>query len=465
MIILDKALERRHAQDRPIRVALVGAGFMGRGIALQIGTVARGIRLVAIASRRLEQAAEAYAGAGVSDVELVETPLALLAAMQRGRPAITTDWRLLCEADGVEVIIEATGSIEYGAHVVCTAIECGKHILLMNADLDGTVGPLLKRRADTAGVIFANTDGDQPGVIMNLYRFVRGIGLRPVVCGNTKGLQDPYRTPATQVEFARRWGQQPHMVTSFADGTKVSYEQAIIANATGMRVGRRGMFGPEVEPGTPLATAVKLLPVERFLDGPGIVDYVVGAAPAPGVFVLAVADDPRQKDYLAYYQLGDGPTYLFYTPYHLCHFEVPNSVVRAVDYGDAAIAPAGPPQVEVVATAKTDLKSGATIDGVGYYMTYGQCENADIANRDRLLPMGIALGCRLLRDIKRDEVLTYDDVELPTGRLIEELRAEQKRLFFPDPAPTKSEREVVAVASSLIVAAGEAFLRSGGGSI
>jgi predicted homoserine dehydrogenase-like protein len=440
MIIVDKALERRRAEGRPIRVAMVGAGFMGRGIALQIATAAPGIRLVAIASRRLEQAAEAYAAAGAPDARPVETRQALRAAIEADRPAITTDWRLVCEAERVDALLEVTGSIEFAAHVVSAAIENGKHVLLMNADLDGTVGPLLKRRADAAGVIFTFVDGDQPGVIMNLWRHLRGVGVRPVVCGNTKGLQDPYRTPATQAEFARRWGQKPHMVSSFADGTKVSYEMAIVANATGMRVGRRGMFAPEVAAGTPVAEAVKLIPVERFIDGPGIVDYVIGASPAPGIFVVGVMDHPAQRPYLASYGLGEGPLYLFHTPYHLCHFEVPNTIVRAVEFGDATIAAAGPPQVEVVATAKTDLKAGTTIDGIGYYMTYGQCENADVVRRERLLPMALAEGCRLLRDVRRDAVLGYADVALPPGRLIDRLRAEQERLFFPEDAPARGDR-------------------------
>lgn len=429
MIIVDNALEKRRAAGRPIRVAMVGAGFMGRGIARQIATAVPGMRLVLIVNRRLEPAARAFAEAGQPEARTVDSRQALSAAIIEGRPAITTDWRLACEADEVEAVIEVTGSIEYAAHVVCSAIAHRKHVILMNAELDGTVGPWLKTLADEAGVVFTNTDGDQPGVTMNLYRFVRGIGVRPIVCGNIKGLHDPYRTPTTQAEFARRWGQKPHMVTSFADGTKVSFEQAIIANATGMRVGRRGMFGPTAAPGTPIDQAARLLPLEAVADGPGIVDYVVGAAPGPGVFVVGTITDPVQRHYLDLYKLGSGPFYCFYTPYHLCHFEVSNTVARAVLFGDAAIAPIGAPQVDVVTTAKTDLRAGAVLDEFGHYMTYGQCENADVAGRDRLLPIGIAPGCRLKCDITRDQVLTYADVELPAGRLIDRLRAEQDRVF------------------------------------
>ncbi len=429
MILVDKALERRAAEGRPIRVGMIGAGFMGRGVALRLCGATPGMRLVAIANRNLESARRAFAEAGATDIRTADSAAALRAGVLAGAPAITGDWRLLCQSEQIDAILEVTGSLEHAAHAVSAAIDNRKHAVLMNAELDGTVGPLLKRRADAAGVIYTNVDGDQPGVIMNLYRFVRGIGARPVLCGNIKGLHDPYRNPATQEAFARKWGQKPHMVTSFADGTKVSFEQAIVANATGMRVGRRGMFGPTVPAGTPIEEAARLLPAAEFAAGPGIVDYVVGAVPSPGVFVLAAVDHPAQRRYLDLYKLGPGPFYCFYTPYHLCHFEVPNTIARAVLFGDATIAPAGAPQVEVIAAAKTDLPAGAVLDDLGHYMTYGLCENADVVERDGLLPIGVAPGCRLSRDLARDQVLTYADVELPQGRLIDRLRAEQHALF------------------------------------
>ncbi|PIW26496.1 MAG: NAD(P)-dependent oxidoreductase [Rhodospirillales bacterium CG15_BIG_FIL_POST_REV_8_21_14_020_66_15] len=429
MILVDRALAEREARGEPIRVGMIGAGFMGRGIALQIATAVPGMRLSAIANRTLETARRAYLEAGEAEPRRVDDATGLDAAIAAGRPAITEDWRLLCSAHGIDVILEVTGSIHYAADAVCAAITGGKHVVLMNAELDGTVGPLLKSRADRAGVVYSNVDGDQPGVQMNLYRFVCGIGVRPVLCGNIKGLHDPYRNPTTQEEFARKWRQQAHMVTSFADGTKISFEQAIVANATGMHVGQRGMFGPAVAPGTPIREAVGELPAANFIDGPGIVDYVVGAEPGPGVFVLGTIDHPTQRRYLDLYKLGKGPLYCFYTPYHLCHFEVPTTIARAVLFEDAAIAPEGPPMVEVVAAAKTDLQAGAVLDGIGYYMTYGLCENADVVRRDRLLPMGIAGGCRLRRDVGRDTVLRYGDVELPAGRTIDRLRREQDQLF------------------------------------
>jgi predicted homoserine dehydrogenase-like protein len=431
MIIVDRALEKLASQNKYIRVGMVGAGFMARGIALQLTGAVPGVRLVAISNRRIDGAKSAYSGAGVSEIETVENVAALDDAIGRGKYSVTQDPMLLCEAESIDVIIEVTGNVEFSSHVAMAAIRNRKHLILMNAELDGTVGPILKVYADRAGIVITNADGDQPGVIMNLYRFVKGMAVTPVLCGNIKGLQDPYRNPTTQEGFARKWGQNPAMVTSFADGTKISFEQAIVANATGMRVAKRGMHGPTVAPGTPLSEAVNWYPLEDLVNGPGIVDYVVGASPNPGVFVLGTHSNPAQQHYLDLYKLGSGPLYLFYTPYHLCHFEVHNTVARAVLFQDPTIAPLGAPTVDVVATAKTDLKRGQILDGIGHYLTYGQCENVEVSLAEGLLPMGLAEGCTLKRDIPKDQVLTYQDVDVPVGRLSDKLREEQTAHFFP----------------------------------
>ena len=432
MIIIDTALHKRASAGKPIRVGLVGAGFMARGVALQIARSVPGMRVAAIANRTLSGARRAYEEAGVSEWREVESLTALEAAVAQGVPAVTDDALLLCRAEGIDAIVEVTGTIEHAAAVALEAISHGKHVVLMNAEVDGTIGPILKTYADRAGVVLTSADGDQPGVMMNLFRFVRGIGVRPVLCGNIKGLHDPYRNPTTQEGFARQWGQDPAMVTSFADGTKISFENAIVANGTGMQVGQRGMYGPTVPAGTPIQQVAERYPLEALLEGPGIVDYVVGAMPGPGVYVLGTHDDPRQQHYLNLYKLGTGPLYCFYTPYHLCHFEVPNTVARAVLFQDAALAPLAGPRVEVVATAKTDLQAGATIDGLGGYLTYGLAENAVTARAQDLLPIGLAKGCTLRGNIARDAVLTFADVVLPPDRLCDRLWREQMERFFPE---------------------------------
>ncbi len=427
MIIIDRALQARHSAGNPVKVGMIGAGFMGRGIANQIANSVPGMELVAISNRNVDAAKLAYSEAGIENSTVVSTVQDLESAIARGQYAVTEDAMLLCRAGGIDALIEVTGAVEFGAAVVMEALAHRKHVIMMNAELDGTVGPILKVYAKKAGVILSACDGDQPGVQMNLYRFVKSIGLTPLLCGNIKGLQDPYRNPTTQEAFAKRWGQKPHMVTSFADGTKISFEQAIVANATGMKVAKRGMLGYNFSGHVDEMT--NMYDVEQLKELGGIVDYVVGAKPGPGVFVFATHDDPKQRHYLNLYKLGEGPLYSFYTPYHLCHFEVPISVARAVLFQDEVLSPLGGPLVDVVTTAKIDLRSGETLDGIGYYMTYGQCENSQSVYEQNLLPIGLAEGCRLKRDIPKDQVLTYDDVELPAGRLCDKLRTEQNAYF------------------------------------
>jgi len=429
MIIIDTALAKRQEENNPVRVALVGAGFMGRAIAFQIANAVPGMKIVAIYNRTLETAKRAYQEAGIDDFKVVNNQATLEDRISRGKYSVTEDPFLLCKAANIDVIVEVTGAVEFSSRVVFEAIQNKKHVVLMNAELDGTVGAILKVYADKAGVVLTNADGDQPGVEMNLYRYVKAIGLKPVLCGNIKGLQDPYRNPTTQEAFAKQWDQNTQMVTSFADGTKISFEQAIVANATGMTVGQRGMYGPTVPAGTPLKDIVDKYPLEVLTSGPGIVDYVVGAAPPAGIFILGTHDNPRQQKFLNLYKLGEGPLYLFYNPYHICHFEAPLTCARAVLFHDAAVTPLGAPTVEVLTLAKTDLKAGETIDGIGGYTVYGQCETAEITAEQDLLPMGLAEGCILKRDIPRDQAITYPDVIVPKERFVDKLRREQNEYF------------------------------------
>ncbi|NBC85281.1 MAG: Gfo/Idh/MocA family oxidoreductase [Bacteroidetes bacterium] len=428
MIIVDQALEEREQANDPIQVGIVGAGYMGRGLVLHITENVPGMRAAAVFNRTLSRAEQAYDQAGFEDVKTVSTVPALEHAIADGRPVIVDDPDVLCQAGNLDVIIEATGTIEFGARVALNAIEHGKHIVLMNAELDATVGPILKTYADRAGVVYTNVDGDQPGVVMNLYRFVRTIGCEPVVVGNIKGLLDPYRTPTTQAEFARKNMQDVHMVTSFADGTKLSMEQAVIANATEHGVARRGMHGP---PCDHVSEALDLLPLDDCRAQGGVTDYILGADPLPGVFVVGYNDNAILRQYASTLKMGDGPYYVFYVPYHLPHLETPITVARAELFGDAAITPKGAPVCEVITVAKKDLSAGDTLDGIGGYTSYGVIDNIEPARSENLLPMGLSGDCKLKRDVRKDEAISYDDVEVPAGRLCDRLREEQNTTFAP----------------------------------
>jgi len=425
MIIVDTALEKREQEGNPIRVGLVGAGYMGRGITLQVEKYIPGMKIVAISNRTISRAENAYQEAGIESPKIVETVAQLENAIASNKQAITDDALLLCQADNIDAVIESTGEVEFGAHVAMKAIENEKHTISMNVELDATVGPILKVYADRAGVIITNVDGDQPGVMMNLFRFVKSIGYNPVLVGNIKGLQDYYRTPETQKGFAAEHNITPQMATSFADGTKISMENAIVANATGFKVGKRGMYGPRC---AHVSEAVNLFPIEQLL-GSGLVDYIIGAEPGPGVFVLGYNEHPIRQSYMKYFKMGDGPLYVFYTPYHLPHLEVPLTVARAVLFRDAAVAPLAGPVCDVITVAKRDLKAGEILDGIGGFTCYGVIENFGTCQAENLLPMGLSEGCILQGDVPRDQGLTYDDIELPKDRLCDRLRDEQNTYF------------------------------------
>lgn len=426
---VDTALEKREAEGRPIRVALIGAGATGRAIALQLGTPVPGIRLAGIANRTPSHAERSFREAGIEAWRSPEGSGQVADLVAKGVPVLTDDPSLLVRSPAIDVVVEVTGTIDFAAEVTLDAIDHGKDVVIVNAELDSLVGPLLKAKADSAGVVLTNTDGDEPGVAMTLYRYVRTLGLRPVAAGNIKGMVDHYRNPDTQKAFAEKHDQDVRKVTSFADATKLSMEATVLANATGFRVGRRGMYGPACENVRDLAG---LLPLDQLLSG-GIVDYALGAAPHTGAFVVVHEENPLKRTQLGYYKMGDGPLYVFYTPFHLPHLQIASTIGRAVVLRDATVASRGGPRTEVVAVAKRDLREGDVLDGVGGYCVYGLIENASDARGIHALPIGLSEGCTVLRPVPRDGVLTAADVRMPPERLSDRLWHEQQTRWPAEP--------------------------------
>ncbi|HKO47531.1 MAG TPA: Gfo/Idh/MocA family oxidoreductase [Polyangiaceae bacterium] len=447
MIIVDRALREREEQGKPIRVGMIGAGFMGQGLTNQIVNSVPGMRMSAIYNRRPERAFGVYEYSGAKDVASCGTQQQLDEAVLKGRPAVAEDPYTICRSPHIDVVVDVTGSVEFGARIILEAFKHGKSVVLMNAEVDATLGPILQVYAKKAGVILSACDGDEPGVQMNLVRWVKGLGLTPRVVGNVKGLQDPYRNPTTQQGWAERWGQNAAMVTSFADGSKISFEQAIVANATGFKVQTRGMSRGRAYDGN-IMDIQKLYDLDAVRELGGIIDYTVGPQGVK-VFVLAEHSDPKQRHYLNLYKMGEGPLYPFWIPYHLVHFEAPNAIARVVLFQDGLAPPLGGPVVEVCAVAKRDLNAGEVLDEYGMYMTYGEAVNVEEMSAEQYLPEGLVEGCRLKRAIAKDQPLRYKDVELPTGRIADRLRAEQYLHFrgerwlddvlnAPQPAPSSS---------------------------
>jgi predicted homoserine dehydrogenase-like protein len=420
-MIVDAALRDREAKGSPIRVGMIGAGATGRAIALQLGTPAPGIRLVAIANRTAAHGERAFREAGITEWANAGSVFEAEASINRGIPVLTDDPSVLTRCSAIDIIVEVTGTVDPAIRVVLEAFEHGKHVVLVNCELDSLLGPILKMKADQAGVLLTNTDGDEPGVAMTLLRYLRSLGLRPVAAGNLKGMVDYYRTPETQQAFAEKNDQDARKVTSFADATKLSMETTVLANATGFRVGRRGMYGPACEHVREMA---HLLPADKMLST-GLVDYALGAAPHTGAFVIVHEESPLKKAQLAYYKIGVGPFYVFYTPYHLPHIQIASTIGRAVIHHDPTVAPIAGPVCEVVTVAKRDLAAGESLDGIGGFCTYGLIDNVADARSIDALPISLSEGCVLRKNVAKDDIVSIADVKLPSGRLSEKLWREQ----------------------------------------
>jgi predicted homoserine dehydrogenase-like protein len=418
---IDTALQKLETTGHPIRVGMVGAGATGRAIALQLATPVPGMRLAAVANRTPQHAERALREAGLAKWDRVENPRDAESSIARGVPVLTDDPSILTRCDAIDVLVEVTGTVEAATRVVLDAFDHGKHVVLVNAELDSLIGPILKAKADKAGVVITHTDGDEPGVAMTLLRYVRTLGLRPVAAGNIKGMVDHYRNPETQRAFAAKHDQDVKKVTSFADATKLSMEATVLSNATGFRVGQRGMYGPACAYVREIAN---LLPAQQMLDT-GLVDYALGAAPHTGAFVVVHEDSSLKKVQLAYYKLGDGPFYVFYTPFHLPHIQIASTIGRAVIDGDPTVAPIDGPVCEVVTVAKRDLKAGERLDGIGGFCAYGLIDNTMTARAANALPIGLSEARVLRCDVPKDAVLSFDDVDTAADGLVEQLWREQ----------------------------------------
>lgn len=432
---VDTALLEREQTSKPIRVGMIGAGATGRAIALQLGTPVPGMRLVAICNRTPAHAERAFQEAGFQEWRHAESARQAEAIIDGGTPVLTDDPSVVTTCDAVDIVLEVTGSVEAAAHVVLQAFDYGKHVVLVNAELDSLIGPILKSKADAAGVVVTHTDGDEPGVALTLLRYLRSLGLRTVAAGNIKGMVDHYRTPETQKGFAEKYDQDVRKVTSFADSTKLSMETTVISNATGFHVGRRGMYGPACKYVREIAN---LLPAEQLLST-GLVDYTVGAAPLTGAFVIVHEDSPLKRAQLTYYRLGDGPFFVFYTPFHLPHVQIPSTIGRAVIHRDATVAPLAGPVCEVLSMAKRDLKAGERLDGVGGFCSYGLIDNRATARAVDALPIALSEGCILRRDLPKDSVISFADVDSPRGRLVETLWRDQNARWPLETSVSESE--------------------------
>ena len=419
-------LARLQELKETIKVAIIGVGAMGKGLLYQ-SAITPGIECVAIADLDLDKCVRAAKWLNIPH-RVVETQNEMDDAINDGHLAICQDGNLAAKAASVEVVIEASSAIRAGAEFALTAIKNQRHLVLMNAEIDLAFGPHLMKLAHDNNVTYASCDGDQHGVIRKLYDEMTLWGFEPVMAGNIKGYLDRYANPTMIIPEADKRNLDYHMCTAYTDGTKLNIEMSLVANALDMVTAMPGMYGHRANH---VSEVLDLYDMELLhsLNKP-VVDYILGAEPGGGVFTVGFSDNPYQMDMMKYYKMGDGPYYVFYRPYHLCHVEAMEYVARAVLDDKSLLEPTYGFKTNVYAYAKKDLRAGQTLDGIGGYTCYGMIENCPPINEDSWLPICLTEGTVLRRDISKDEKISLLDVEFdPTALEFDLYFKSQKRDF------------------------------------
>lgn len=437
-------LAKRHAEGRPIRVGVIGTGKFGAGLVAQISQM-RGMVVAAIADVRIDHARHAYASSGVpvAAQRVAEEARDLDDAIRAGQPAVTEEGSLVCQAEQIDVVVEATGLPEVGARMAYEAIQRRKHVVMVNVEADVTVGPILRRMADNAGVVYTLVDGDQPGCTMNMIEWARTLGFEIVAAGRGTVLygDDPAGTPETvqqrygfSDEMMARRTINTKMYNSFRDGTKAQVEMTALANAAGLVPDVRGMHEPSVniaeiartfskraEGGILSRHGVVELANSVDKDGKTLLPNGLGM----GVFAVIRTEHPfTQEDLRSYFVHpgGNGHNYLIWRPYHLVAVEAPISIAMAALYGQATGAAQPVPTAEVITVAKRDLKAGEVLDGGGGYTVNGICEKATVAQEQGLLPLGLSAGAKLRQDVSKGTAIGYAMVEIVEDSFVLKLR-------------------------------------------
>ena len=424
MAYTERMQEYAKTLGRDVRVALVGAGQMGHGFGCQVDRMP-GLKLSLVVDVDPSRIHSLYRDLGVEEVLISNDPAVLSAALLAGKPAGTTTTDFIAELP-FDVVVEATGIPDVGARVAYSSLLAKKDVAVLNVEMDVTIGPLLHRTAQLGGAVYTVCHGDEPIEAKVLVDYARDLQFEVVAAGKGKNNPfEPLSTPDTVRERALSKEMNPKMLCSFTDGSKTMIEMVALANATGLELSKRGMYGPVATVKT-LQDVFALQEDGGVLDRPGVVDYCTGDV-APGVFVIIRTDAPYINQEMTYLGLGSGPYFALYRPFHLASIEAPLSIARAVlDRESSLFTPHL--QAEVVSMAKKDMKPGEKIDGIGGYTIRGYADNAKDAKRDNLVPIGLMQNAIVQKEIKIGELITYDHVQLDESSFIVQLRRLQDSL-------------------------------------
>jgi predicted homoserine dehydrogenase-like protein len=445
--MLRERLEAREVAGAPVRVGVIGAGRFGTMVICQLAAM-RGVRPSVVADLDVARGLMAFGHAGFSPDAVVRADAVdrVNAAIARGTPVLTGDPHVLLHS-AVDVVVEATGLPEVAVLSATEAFRREKHVVMVSVEADVLVGSVLRRMADQAGVVYSAAYGDQPALIYELVEWARALGFQVVAAGKGTKYLPEYRkgTPADIWERygadpAQREGLNPQMYNSFTDGTKSAIEMAAVANMTGLRPDVRGMHFPPAGIGD-LAEVLKPQAAGGVLHRSGVVEVVSSmhrdGRPVAndlrwGVYVVITSPRPYlRRCFVEYGMPADrsGTYAAMYRPYHLVGMELPISIARAALDRQATGAPLPVPVAAVVCAAKRPLAPGEVLDGEGGFTVYGIIDDAEVACRERLLPVGLSRGARVVHPVHEDGLVRLDDVAVDTSSALYTLWEQQMHLI------------------------------------
>ncbi len=407
-------LKQREKDGQFIHVGLIGCGAMGLGIAYQIGKTP-GMRLSFIAD---------YNEAAAND-----------AARVYGRPTkVMKDGMAALKDDKIpcDVFVEATNSIIAAYDYCHAAIQRKAHCVLMNAEVDAILGYLLRAEAARQGVVVTSDAGDQHGVLARMMEEIEMWGFDIVQAGNMKGFLDRHQNLEGIAPIAKQLKLSTVQCLAYTDGSKLNIEMSVIANEYGLTPFIPGMEGPRA---TKVQDVLNLFDFDKY-GTQGRVDYILGAKEhGGGVYVVGKCESEFQQGYMNYYKVTNKhPYYVFLRPYHLCHLETPRAIALAAMYGKAVCTMRMGRVTDTFAYAKKDNAPGTLVQhAIGGDEVYGMIDSAQVADAANHVPQGV-LDIEGIKDrpvfkraVKKDEPVTWDDIDIPANRMTE-LWEQQKPL-------------------------------------
>ncbi|GAA5103628.1 SAF domain-containing protein [Orbus sasakiae] len=410
-----KQLLEREENNNPIKVGVIGAGQMGAGMIAQIATIP-GMSVTGISDINLsaaQKAADAYNASAEKKIDIL----------------IANDFKEIINSNHVEIIVDATGVPEVGAKIALETLLAKKHLVLLNVEIDITIGPLMYKLFKAADLIYTGSDGDEPAATLEMYEFAKSMGMEVLVVGKGKNnkLQIDANPETARAEALSK-GMADHMLAAFQDGTKTMAEMNLLSNAMGFVPDVVGMHGIKGD----LDSVLHDLNTKEnggILNQFGVVEYVDGLA--PGIFVIVKGQNENVRHELSYLmKKGERDHHILYRPFHLASLETPMTIAKAILNHDTAIVPRGAPVSETVAVTKKVIKAGERLDGIGGFCVRGVLETHQDMKKNGHIPIGLISGNVVAkRDIAKGTFITEDDVSLDETTTVWKLRKLQDEVF------------------------------------